>query len=51
MNTNFIDAQIDAISIHWIGNKAGDEGVIISKKYPYTERIEQFNDPLLCVGI
>lgn len=32
MNTNFIDAQIDAISIHWIGNKAGDEGVIISKK-------------------
>ncbi|MCE8573907.1 nucleoid-associated protein [Bacteroides fragilis] len=32
MNTNFIDAQIDAISIHWIGNKAGNEGVIISKK-------------------
>jgi len=31
MNTIFIDAQIEAISIHWIGNKAGDEGIIVSK--------------------
>lgn len=37
MNTNFIDAQIDAISIHWIGNKAGDEGVIISKNNIYIQ--------------
>lgn len=32
MNTNFIDTQIDVISIHWIGNKVGDEGLIISLK-------------------